>query len=654
MKSLSRTFIIALSSVGAGPCAFHATGAPPSASLAPPVDFVAQRGREIQERYISAIYPDKHPSATVIGADQAYTSLFLHRSDIEVQDTNEKLTTYLKPFVADKYWITTKEEDFRLYWSQTMLIKLLLDPATRTRLSPENQRLIKQLLWNFVEGFGEAYVDYDFASADPSHVPWIFGSDNHDMIRRGFFFFACQLLKDDPEFASQKVPGGGTLATLYIRWVANLKLYFQERAAAGLTAEIGSPTYVGVYLQPIFLMADYAEDKGVQSLAKSFLDLTFADAAQETINGVRGGARCRAYKNKSAYNAQFDTFILPIYLLTGLPSAGSLYPLRPGNIPSREGACLVALDTRYRLPQPILDLFTARASLGSFQFDSERPATGSNFTAWQRDDPYPVYVPLRPSRLVRSTWVTPDSLLGWFTIDESQPTMLVHDQNQWMGAITSVDNGRIAITGTPTSPDGRTSYSDLQAVGHHQAIIIRRSLHVHSHGCLRIFFSSDFKLTNKAGWLLAQTGNNRSWFALKAVEIETGTVRDVSLTVSDWGTKIPGGNVNGSFYTINNLSAYLVVDSGSLIDGSYDQFTQKVTQPGRITISSLEPGLTYRPISGDVPLTIYNSARTPQIGHDPIGLPPRHVFSSPFLQSSEHRNVFTVHSPTGNQYVIQF
>src|SRR5579859_7566296 len=121
------------------------------------LDDVARRGREILLRYRDTIYPPGAAEATAIGANQAYAVFLLHRAEAEIEDANRRLAAMLRPLVQEGYWITTKESDDRLYWQQTMLIKLLLDPATRPRLSDENAELIKSLLWNFVVGFSDTY-----------------------------------------------------------------------------------------------------------------------------------------------------------------------------------------------------------------------------------------------------------------------------------------------------------------------------------------------------------------------------------------------------------------------------------------------------------------------------------------------------------------
>jgi|GEM_PF-3754446 len=604
------------------------------------------------QRYLDSIYPNGSTSAAAMGANQAFVSLALHRNAAEISDTNERLAAMLKPFVQEGYWITTPENDLRLYWQQTMLIKLLLDPRTRDRLSPENHALIKQLLWNFVQGFASTYIHDDFASTDPTKVAWIHESDNHDIIKHGFFFFACQLLKDDPAFADKALPGGMTPATLYLRWSANLKIYFRQRASAGMVAEIASPGYAGVYLQSILLFADYAADPEVRALAISFLDLTFADAAQETLNGMRGGARSRAYKDANAYDGRADTLVMPLYVLTGQPASGALYPLRPGFIPPRD--CFGILDTGYRLPGTVLELFNKREEMKNFQFDSQRPAIGTSFNAAIRGVSYPIYVPVIPSRFVRSTFITPAYTLGWFTIDESQPALLIHDQNEWMGAITSADNGRLAITGTPTSTDGRTSYHDLQAVGQSRVMIVRRGVHAQGNGPLRIFFSADFQLENQGGWLFAKSGDDRAWFALKTVAVAGNTLTQTAPVESNWGTTIPGATIAGHFYIAPSPQSFVIVESGSAEEGTYADFVRKIVKPGRISVSAATPGITYQPIDGTAELTLYQNGKIPQIGSRPLAWPNKREFASPFLESDENRQRFTVRSPSGRSLVIDF
>jgi hypothetical protein len=167
-------------------------------------------------------------------------------------------------------------------------------------------------------------------------------------------------------------------------------------------------------------------------------------------------------------------------------------------------------------------------------------------------------------------------------------------------------------------------------------------------------FSQDFRLTSQQGWLFAQSGDNRSWFALKAVDVSGKSVVNSAISVSDWGTEIPGGGVMGSFYTVPSLSAFLIVESSSSTEGSYNAFVNAVIQGGRIGLSSGDPGVTYRPVDGGGPLTLFQTASIPEIDSKPVTLPTNAVFHSPYLQSSNDEQTFTVQAPTGNEFVINF
>ena len=613
-----------------------------------PGDPVALRGQAVLGRYVDLLYAAGHPK-TPLGSQQVYAILALNRSVAEVKDANERLTNMLEPLLEEQYWIDTSPSDFRLYWQQTLLIKLVLDPALVGRLSLTNQALIKRHLFNFIEGFSEEYTRNDFGSGDQAHAADIHGSDNHDIIRHGFFLLGSQILAADPNYATRRLPGDRTPAAIQVAFEQNTLTVLRERAATGLVAEIASPTYVGVYLQTLFIIADHADDAMLRRVAARFLDLTFADAAQETLGGVRGGARSRVYKSDAAYTARDDTFILPLFVLAGEPSAGPLWPLRPGYMPPRDA--FAVLTTAYRLPPVVLEQFKDRVAMGTFQYDTRRPSTGEQTQATVRGEPYPVYHPDALPHFVRSSLVTPQYVLGWFTIDESRSALLVHDQNEEMGAITSVPDGRIAITGTPTNPDHRTSYHDLQAVGAAHAVLIRRNIHAQANLPLRLFFSPDFVISQTAEWLLAASRDQACWFGLRAVVLDNGILREAPLQASDWGKTIPGNPVAGHFYDFPG-DAFLVVEAGSRDDGDFRTFSHALTSGTRLKSDARETGITYHLLRGRRNLTLFASARVPEINGRPLVLPPALTYSSPFLSSQPGSSAVVARSPGGDTLEI--
>lgn len=608
-------------------------------------DAVAQRATALLNQYLDLFYPsDRSTMPAAVEATVAFASLYLNRSPEIVADTNKKLTAFLTPFVEKQYWLSPKADSSSLYWNQTMLIKLALQDETKSRLTQQNINLIKELLWSFLVGFNDEEAKFAFSSTDPTEVRRIQGSDNHDMIRHGFFLLASQLLMDDPDYAQRKLPDGTSPPVAYQRWVKNLAVYFPEKAAMGIVAEIASPIYVGVYLQSVFVIADHAADRHIRELAARFLDLFFADAAQETLNGIRGGARSRTYKVADGYDDFGDDLLLPLFVLTGLPSSGPLYPIKPHIFP-RKG-CMAVLGTSYRLPPVVAELFANRTALGSFQYDSERPATGSIEMVKLRDSPYPIYTPDQRSSDVRSSWVTPDYVLGWFTIDESKRPLEVYVQNEEVCAITSVSTGRVSITGVPTSQDRRTSYNDFQCVGAGGCVLVRHAIHAQDRAGFRLYFSSDFIAQNVEDWLLMQAGDHRSWFAFRAVNPADPQATGL-LTKQDWSPEVPGRRLVGQFFQ-TAPETVLVIESGGATSGTSDQFLASL----RETEITIRPDSVIRAQKGsNRSLTLYNDARIPLIDGRPVTLPPPRIFSSPFLESDNGTH-FTVRLPSGASQVI--
>jgi hypothetical protein len=608
-------------------------------------DNVSKRGRAVIERYVDLLEAPIHLE-NPIGGEQVFAILALNRSEQEIADANRRLAKEIIPFIKEKYWLKTAIDDFRLYWQQTALIKIMLDTRLCSRLTIANRYEIRELIANFFEGFSDEYTRNGLGLSDPSDAAEIHGSDNHDIIRRGFFLLGGQVLTADPQWREHVFAGGYTPSMITEKFGQSLIVALTQRAETGLLAEIGSPTYVGVYLQTLFVMSDHADDPQVRQCVTRYLDLIFADAAQETLGGVRGGARSRAYKTPAAYDAREDTFLLPLFMLTGEPASGPLWPLRANYVPPRDSFAI--LTTNYRLPKVILDLFYDREAMGSFQYNTRRPSVGLQITAEVRGEQYPVYRPDRKPKYIRSSFVTPKYVLGWFTIDESQPTMAVHDQNEEIGAITATPNSRIAITGTPTSLDRRTSYSDLQAVGISNAFLARQNVHAHSDLPIRLFFSPDFVVTYAQDWLFASNLDG-SCFALRAMHVEDGVLSKSMIDPSGWNGEVPGGAIQGKCFDV--ASKAILIMHAIPHEGRLTDFIDRFVMGVRITPTSSDSGLSYQASNSSI-LTLYQSKRLPEIDGKPIILPPALTYDSPYLRSCPKPSSVLVRTPDDSSLLI--
>lgn len=290
------------------------------------------------------------------------------------------------------------------------------------RLTPEVEKEILKLLWE------RNLYKNDIVLARQS--TWnLAGSENHDANAKVGSLITSQIFMHEPEYASRIYPDLGTGAGYgywfhrtaevgrfkgaqgrakdkdgkeynskdhYEAWVAFWKEYLRERARRGFFVEKASPGYMGYTLSFIQDLYDYCEDAELKKMAGMFLDLFWAEWAQDQLGGLRGGARTRS--NDGVPNGESDR----MYMIMSFFFGGLGSPNSPMN-----GLWL----TDYRPPEVVWNLSLDREALGSYAYVSRTPG----------EEPGQLPRPLgmertldcdADSRLLRYSWVTPDYILG--------------------------------------------------------------------------------------------------------------------------------------------------------------------------------------------------------------------------------------------------
>ena len=595
----------------------------------------------------------------------AFCALALDRPDREIDRANELLGQLLRPLVEGKFWSAQREEPpgthqryWGIYWEQISLAHMVLDQRIHARLTRANDRLIKELLWDYVQSRSIVDLDQEFASTAPDKVLRIYGSDNHDMHNRGIFFLSAQAFKNDAAFSQRPYKDGRMPADHCRRWTANLLEYFRQRARKGVIVELASPTYTGAYLRPIFIICDRAEDPRLRRQARKFLDLYFADVAQETIDGVRGGAKTRVYKHGPGYRASYDQLLCFNFILTGQPGpASAICPLRPEHgFTAPSLACAIS---SYRLPEAVLELMTHRQARGVYTYTSSRLAQGGiqRFTVVKPDDDG-FYIPQVPSRFVRSSHVTPEYVLGWFTMDERESYMALHTQNQVMGLMTAATpDSRIVFEGDTASSDDST-YADLQAVGNRHAILLRRQITASRQGALRAYVSDDFSIEpGPNGWLFGRNGDESVYYAMKTVrqKLETpGDARGETVSGDDLFRIVPAGKHPGRFlkFLTGDVVIALEVSRAGQYAG-FDGFKRDMLD-NRLERTNGGEKFVYHAGRDAGTLTMYVDNRPPEIDGQSVAVVPKLTYDSPYLKAPYDSSTVHITTPSGKTLELDF
>lgn len=289
------------------------------------------------------------------------------------------------------------------------------------RLSPEVEQAILRLLWERTE------LKNDLHAAHQS--TWnLTGSENHDLNAKVGNVLVSQIFRHEPDYASRVLPNRGTgpgsgywfhkttdtgryhgpegraqptltgalrAADHYQAWTAFMKEYLRERARRGFFLEKSSPGYMKYttsFLQDLY---DFAEDSELRTLTGMFLDLLWAEWAQDQIRGMRGGAKTR---EGGVLDFQQDAMYGMATLLFGGPA-----PAHP--------SLTSYLLSDYRPPDIIWELALNRTAAGAYAYISHAP--GEERPELPRPPGMERTLLCNPdSRLKRYSWVTPEFILG--------------------------------------------------------------------------------------------------------------------------------------------------------------------------------------------------------------------------------------------------
>ena len=112
--------------------------------------------------------------------------------------------------------------------------------------------------------------------------------------------------------------------------------------------EFHSDVYYGVQLRPLLLLAEYAQDDDIATLAANTADLMLFDLALHTRGGTFGAARGRTYKKDKLRTQDQGTFQLAKFLFD---QTAVDYPHH-----THLNVLLLASNTRYRVPRVIEDV----------------------------------------------------------------------------------------------------------------------------------------------------------------------------------------------------------------------------------------------------------------------------------------------------------
>lgn len=112
--------------------------------------------------------------------------------------------------------------------------------------------------------------------------------------------------------------------------------------------EFDSPGYLFMFLNPLFLLHDFAQDGALRSLAGMMIDLLLADYLTESLEGIYGGAYSRVYEHEVLLAVK------PVAIYHYLYAGGIPIPDPP------HGWSIIAVHSKYRPPSLLATMANRR------------------------------------------------------------------------------------------------------------------------------------------------------------------------------------------------------------------------------------------------------------------------------------------------------
>ena len=605
------------------------------------------------------------------GLRQAFCPLFANLYlGKDIEKTNQKLFdvfTTKDKLVREKYrlndpWcLAFKQIAYHLYYSFGS--KGSVFPG---RLQAKTEEALLELLWEQTKYKNDIHIARE-------STWWMVGSENHDIVSKVSNLISAQIFMNEADYKDRIYPDLGSGAgehywfhhmygedrlpgphgranhkdgkqynakDHYDAWVKYFEVYFAERAKRGFFLEMASYSYMAVtvsYLTDIF---DLIEDEHLSRSAESFLDLVWADWAQEQLNGVRGGAKTRE-KDGTRWEDSMYKF-------------ASFYTGGRGFSSTHFFAQLLS---EYKWKPIIWHLALDREGRGDFASIRRQPGEEEGIMPRPLGTERSMLCDTE-SRFLRYSWITPDYILGC----QMDHPLAIHShlsiQNRWQGIIFKGEGGpRVFPTPMKFDKEGQLKpYGDgyTRCVQDENVLIVQQSRNFtvlnpdwypsKSRANLEygVHFGSKLdRIVEQEGWIFVEHGDAflavkpvmgeyaEGWTILKD-EASPGYNSEIIEDSYEW-------NKDQSWIVLKDKFAGLIFEAARRQDHkSLEDFIDKILLNSIVLEKTVVPGfhvLRYTGLNGkEYYLNLANN-EIPMVDGKRINYAPEMVFDSPFIRS---------------------
>ena len=651
-----------------------------------------QKAQETKQKRIKDAFANATAEGLREGLCPYFASLWLGKDLDRTNETLLELFTTEDTEVQEKYrlndpWcLATTQLLYHMYYAFGS--KGAVSPG---RVYPKTEKAILEFLWKRMEYKNDIHLAR-------KSTWWMIGSENHDLVAKVSSLISSQIFMNEPQYKDLVYPdlgtGGGekywfhhmygkdriegphgranykdgkkyTAADHYREWIKYFDEYFSERAKKGFFLEVASPGYMAVSVSYLTNIYDLCQNSRLAAKAEKFLDVVWADWAQDQINGVRGGGKTRASGHNRGDRWADSMYKFARFYFGGEGSAGANF--------------FTQLLSSYQLKPIIWDIAFDRQGLGEFAYLSRKPGEEEN--KWPR--------PLgaertmlcdTESRFLRYSWVTPDYILGCQMDHPAAVHSHLSCQARWQGVIFKGENGpRVFPTALKTADNGdyvEDTSGYCRVVQNENVMLVQqarnfvqvnpdwfpgKSRYSLDYGVS--FYENLDKVVEKDGWIFVEHGDaylairvvvgeySQGWTILKD-QASPGSTSELMQKGYQWSK-------DKNFIRIKDNYAGMIFEASRRANHeTLDVFISDILDNSLALDKTVVPGwhiLRYRGCGKNAKELYFNLANNEisMVDGKRIDYSPEMLFDSPYIKSKYNSGVITV-SKDDRKMVLDF
>tara|TARA_R110002050_G_scaffold161176_1_gene290743 strand:- start:12601 stop:14676 length:2076 start_codon:yes stop_codon:yes gene_type:complete len=554
------------------------------------------------------------------------------------------------------------------------------------RLYPETEKALLELLWK------KAKYKNDIHLARES-TWWMVGSENHDIVAKVSNLISSQIFMNEEDFKDRVYPDLGTgageeywfhhmygkerisgphgrannkdgkeytAADHYKEWVQYFDEFFTERAKKGFFLEMASFGYMAVTVSYLTDIYDLCDDKKLKQKAEDFLDVVWADWAQEQLLGVRGGAKTREKDGTRWADAMYR---FARFYSGGEGSSGTHF--------------FAQLLSDYEWKPIIWKIALDRQGRDEFASTSRQPGEEEGMMPRPLGTERSMLCDTE-SRFVRYSWITPDYIMGC----QMDYPLAIHShlsiQNRWQGITFKGENGP-RVFPTPLILDEEGEYKDYadgytRCVQDENVMIVQQSrgftvvnpdwYPMKSRANLEygVYFGNEHDtIVEKEGWIFVENGG-----AFLAVKPVMGEYADGWTILKDNASPGLTSKIFDDSYSWNKDRSLIHLKdkyAGVIFESSrrthhntLEDFISDIMKNPITLEKTVVPGfhiLKYKSTNGTNFYFNLANNEIPMVNGKSINYTPDMVFDSPYLKSKYNSGIVKI-SKGDEELVLDF